>query len=111
MTECAGPRRTRLSWWGCRLAIGDQNSARHDLRHPFRELENVVPDPVRRDLVGGKRFIRAVEHPDADDHIRSAIEQIVFPKSWLLAQQRYKALLHEASNLTGGAACQRELSD
>ncbi|MDT5202423.1 MAG: hypothetical protein QOH34_3945, partial [Mycobacterium sp.] len=33
------------------------------------------------------------------------------PKSWLLAQQRHKTLLHEARNLAGGAACQREFSD
>jgi hypothetical protein len=93
------------------LAIGDQNGARHDFRHPFRKLENVVPDPVGRDLVGGKRFIRAIEHPDADEHIRPTLEQKIFPKSWLLAQQRHKTLLHEARNLAGGAACQREFSD
>ena len=67
--------------------------------------------PAGRDLVGGKRFIRAIEHPDADEHIRPAIEQKIFPKSWLLAQQRHKALLHEARNLAGGAVCQREISD
>ena len=73
--------RQRIRHGGCcGLAIGDQNGARHDFRHPFRKLENVVPDPVGRDLVGGKRFIRAIEHPDADEHIRPAIEQKNIPE-------------------------------
>jgi hypothetical protein len=44
------------------LHLGDQNIARHDFWHPFGELQDVVPDPARRDLVGGKRFIRALSN-------------------------------------------------
>src|SRR3978361_1370120 len=35
-------------------------------RHPFGEFEDVVPHPVRRFLVGGKRFVGAVKPVDRD---------------------------------------------
>jgi hypothetical protein len=62
--------------------LGDQSIARHDFRNPFGELEDIVPQPVCGDLIGGECFIRDIKHSDADGHVWSAIEQVVAPKTW-----------------------------
>ena len=48
---------------------------------PRCELQDVVPHPVSCLLVGHKRFIRALKHADGDNHIQSAIDQIVTPEA------------------------------
>jgi hypothetical protein len=70
--------------------LGDQGVADHDLWHPLGEFENVVPHPVRRLLIGGKRFIRAVKPADSDQHVWATIEQIIAPESGHLSQQGKK---------------------
>ena len=39
-------------------------------------------------------FSRAVKQADGDNHVRSAIEQIIGPETFQLAHQRHKAVLN-----------------
>src|SRR5690349_417026 len=76
----------------------DQNVARHDFRHAFDELEDVLPHPSCRNFIGGKRLIRAVEHTNTDEHIWPTLEQVIPPEAWQLLQQRHEAFPHPSGN-------------
>ena len=43
-------------------------------------VEDIVPHPVRRLLIGGKRLVRAVEYAHGDQHVRAASKQIIGPE-------------------------------
>jgi hypothetical protein len=91
--------------------LGDQGVADHDLWHPLGEFENVVPHPVRRLLIGGKRFIRAVKPADSDQHVWATVEQIIAPESGHLSQQGQEALLHAPSEFLRRAVSHPVLSN
>jgi hypothetical protein len=91
--------------------LGDQDVADHDLGHPLGEFEDIFSHPVRRPLIGGKRLVRAVKHADGDQHVRSAIEQIVAPEPLQLSHHGHEALLYASSKLLRRVASDIVLSD
>src|SRR6516165_499474 len=93
------------------LAGSDQNVAGHDFRHAFDELEDILPHPTGRNFIGGERLIRAVEHADADEHFRSAFEQVIRPEAWELLQPRHETSPHAPTNLLCRTACEPEFPD
>jgi hypothetical protein len=74
--------------------LGDQGVADHDLRYPLCEFKAVVPHPVCRFLIGGKRLVRAVEHADGDQHARAAIEKLIAFESWYLSHRGHEVVPH-----------------
>jgi hypothetical protein len=56
------------------FGLGDQNMARHHFRHPLGKFQDVVPHPLCRDFIRGKRFVGAIEYTDADEHFRPAVQ-------------------------------------
>jgi hypothetical protein len=62
---------------GLLFDLSDQHVAHHDLRHPARELHDVVSNPVRGLRVEHQSLVSGVENADGNDRARPAVEQLL----------------------------------